>query len=316
MAPFRFIVKTVGLWCFLSVVVNAQSAHSNGGFSPDHSNFLCRKSGAKVVKVSSPSPPQFNAENIIADSLGAEGLWRVANKAKFPHWVVLELPKKQMITTMRVSTNALNEAEFEGITASVVKVEFSTVSPETGFVQVAREFLMKNKSDQIFNVAADSAKWIRLSIETNFDHPHFTELGRVYAYNDFALNQYEMAFSNEGKLDVHEIKFTENSFEITQESIPIIETVASVIRHHQEWEVMIEGHTDSDGDEEYNRELSQKRAEAVKELLFKLGIDEKLLQAVGKGESSPLVEETTDADKAQNRRVTFRVKNYNVSSAD
>jgi len=307
----------VAILAVLSSGLKGQGREPLEGRNPDHSNFLCAKSGARIVAVSSPSPPPFRADNLINDSLGGDAFWRIANKAKFPHWVVIELPKKQMITTMRVATHSLSEKQFKGITASVLKVEFSTESAHTGYKQVAREFLMKNKEDHTFNVSADSARWIRLTIENNFDHPHFTEIGRVYAYNDFALNQYEMAFANEGKLEVHEIKFEEDSYQITQESIPLIETVASVIKNHPDWEVVVEGHTDSVGEGRYNQQLSEKRAQAVLEMLVDLGVEPDRLAAQGFGEALPLVEEElSEKDRAENRRVTFRVKNHSLFSQE
>jgi OOP family OmpA-OmpF porin len=72
--------------------------------------------------------------------------------------------------------------------------------------------------------------------------------------------------------------------------------------------IRIEGHTDTDGGEEKNLILSQRRADAVKAYLVQAGIDEARIEAEGLGESAPKVspEQTAD-DKAMNRRIEFVV---------
>jgi OmpA-OmpF porin, OOP family len=70
--------------------------------------------------------------------------------------------------------------------------------------------------------------------------------------------------------------------------------------------VKIIGHTDSDGDDKKNLELSKKRAEAVKASLSKdFGIDESRMQTDGKGESQPVDKNDSALGKANNRRVEF-----------
>jgi outer membrane protein OmpA-like peptidoglycan-associated protein len=70
--------------------------------------------------------------------------------------------------------------------------------------------------------------------------------------------------------------------------------------------VKIVGHTDSDGDEAANLLLSKKRAEAVKNTLAKdFNVDALRMEAIGKGESTPLESNNTAEGKANNRRVEF-----------
>jgi OmpA-OmpF porin, OOP family len=70
--------------------------------------------------------------------------------------------------------------------------------------------------------------------------------------------------------------------------------------------VKIVGHTDSDGDDNSNLELSKKRSAAVKAALVKeFGISEDNMETDGKGESEPVDKNTTSEGKANNRRVEF-----------
>jgi len=66
---------------------------------------------------------------------------------------------------------------------------------------------------------------------------------------------------------------------------------------------VIEGHTDSTGSDSYNQELSQRRAEAVRNFLVSNGITGDRIVARGYGESYPVTVNTTEAGRQQNRRV-------------
>ncbi len=84
------------------------------------------------------------------------------------------------------------------------------------------------------------------------------------------------------------------------------ETLDKVVELMQEYElplVEISGHTDADGDEDFNQNLSQLRAEAVVAYLVEQGLDEGRLTARGAGESEPIADNDTAEGRAQNRRV-------------
>jgi len=63
------------------------------------------------------------------------------------------------------------------------------------------------------------------------------------------------------------------------------------------------GHTDSIGTEEYNMGLSQRRADAVRNAMIKLGVAPERLVARGYGESKPIATNSTEEGRAENRRV-------------
>jgi OmpA-OmpF porin, OOP family len=71
----------------------------------------------------------------------------------------------------------------------------------------------------------------------------------------------------------------------------------------------VEGHTDSDGEEDYNLNLSQRRADAIVKLLTEqYGVKPEMLEPVGKGEMEPIADNSTAEGKQQNRRVVFARK--------
>ena len=82
-----------------------------------------------------------------------------------------------------------------------------------------------------------------------------------------------------------------------------VDRLAEFMRDYGERQVMIEGHTDSRGEEEYNIDLSARRATAVRNALLERGIEAQRIRTVGLGESYPVASNDTPAGMQQNRRV-------------
>jgi len=110
----------------------------------------------------------------------------------------------------------------------------------------------------------------------------------------------------DGKAVTSDILFDVNSDMIKPSSYGIIDQLGDALAKNASVRVLIVGHTDSDGAAAHNLELSQKRAEAVKNYLVShFSIDGARLQSDGKGATQPVAANTTDAGKAKNRRVEF-----------
>ncbi|RPD96626.1 OmpA family protein [Aureibaculum marinum] len=112
----------------------------------------------------------------------------------------------------------------------------------------------------------------------------------------------------DGKFITRGILFDVNKASIKPESYGVINEVFNMMKEHKNLNFKIEGHTDSDGAEDYNLKLSAERAAAVKTALVELGISENRLQTEGKGETIPVADNSTPEGKANNRRVEF-IKN-------
>lgn len=104
------------------------------------------------------------------------------------------------------------------------------------------------------------------------------------------------------------ILFATDRAELVSRSQEIIGIVGEVLRDHPGLVLRVEGHADHRGPEAYNLELSRKRAASVADYLAQeCGLDPARIEAVGYGESRPLVEGRTPTDLALNRRVEFRI---------
>lgn len=110
----------------------------------------------------------------------------------------------------------------------------------------------------------------------------------------------------EGKFVTNGILFDTNSDKIKSESYGILKEIAQVLKDNESIHVKVTGHTDSDGDEKNNLDLSKRRAASVKSALVKeFGIEEARLESDGKGETEPADKNDSSEGKANNRRVEF-----------
>ncbi len=87
-----------------------------------------------------------------------------------------------------------------------------------------------------------------------------------------------------------------------------LQAVAEALRSQPDAQIVIEGFTDSRGSDRYNEELSQRRAEAVRQFLIAQGIEMSRLRAVGRGESEPVATNDTPDGRANNRRVEIHFR--------
>lgn len=110
----------------------------------------------------------------------------------------------------------------------------------------------------------------------------------------------------EGKLITYGITFDVNKDVVKPESYGTLKSIADVLAENPDIKVKIIGHTDSDGADDANLDLSRRRAASVKNELSKLfGIDASRMETEGAGESQPLASNDTSENKAKNRRVEF-----------
>ena len=109
----------------------------------------------------------------------------------------------------------------------------------------------------------------------------------------------------DGKFITRGIHFDVNKANLKPESMGVLNEIAALMKEHNDLKFSIEGHTDSDGDDAHNLQLSEQRALAVKDALIELGIEGTRLQHKGLGETAPVAGNESPEGKANNRRVEF-----------
>lgn len=103
------------------------------------------------------------------------------------------------------------------------------------------------------------------------------------------------------------ITFALNSADLNSQFFSALEGVGVVLKEYNKTVVEIAGHTDSSGSDEYNRTLSQRRAQAVAGYLTSQGVKSERLMTVGAGESHPIASNDTEQGRAANRRVELTI---------
>jgi OmpA-OmpF porin, OOP family len=102
------------------------------------------------------------------------------------------------------------------------------------------------------------------------------------------------------------VQFKFNEYVLLEESFSELDKVVGILRYHRAWKVLIMGHTDDVGTDEYNVDLSLQRANSVADYLIKGGINPTRLKIQGYGKQAPLKKGNDETTRAINRRVEVR----------
>lgn len=108
------------------------------------------------------------------------------------------------------------------------------------------------------------------------------------------------------KISADKIYFAFDSNELTQESRQILQEKADLLKANPALSLLIEGHCDERGTEEYNLALGERRARAAYEFLVLLGVESSKMQIISYGEEYPAVQGANEAAWSKNRRDEFK----------
>lgn len=105
----------------------------------------------------------------------------------------------------------------------------------------------------------------------------------------------------------NDILFAVNSAELSDASVKTLTDLNRVLKKYPKNRIVVQGHTDSTGDEAYNQKLSAQRAKAVYDYLIGSGLKTLSITYVGYGEAYPVADNNTEAGRAANRRVVLAI---------
>jgi outer membrane protein OmpA-like peptidoglycan-associated protein len=103
------------------------------------------------------------------------------------------------------------------------------------------------------------------------------------------------------------ITFATNQSAVQPQFQQTLVSVALVLQKFEKTIVDVYGHTDSDGTDSFNLDLSQRRAVSVASILQANGVDQRRFYILGRGEADPIASNATEQGKAQNRRVEIQI---------
>ncbi len=108
-------------------------------------------------------------------------------------------------------------------------------------------------------------------------------------------------------IEMNQILFDFNSFVLRENTKKILDEIYNILKQYPEREIQISGHTDNIGSDEYNLNLSEKRAEEVAKYLIQKGLNEDQISFSGYGSSQPVAPNDTPENRAKNRRVEILI---------
>lgn len=111
------------------------------------------------------------------------------------------------------------------------------------------------------------------------------------------------------RLDIPaQLTFDINRSDIRSNLFPVFNDIAKVLRDYEKTMLVIAGHTDDTGAYQYNMNLSQARANSVKQYLLAQGVQEVRVETQGYGPNYPIVPNTSEGNRALNRRVEIHIE--------
>jgi outer membrane protein OmpA-like peptidoglycan-associated protein len=119
--------------------------------------------------------------------------------------------------------------------------------------------------------------------------------------------QLEKAIQNNDKFALEGVYFNHDSDILTTDSKDILLNAVEILKKHPNVNIEIHGHTDNNGDANYNKDLSLRRAISVKNFLIAHGINANRMTTFGHGEELPIADNNTSYGRARNRRIEFKL---------
>lgn len=126
------------------------------------------------------------------------------------------------------------------------------------------------------------------------------ETGRIVFLDAGAMQK---GLAEQGRVNLYGLHFDTDKDVLRAESQPTLDEMAKLLRGNPQLRLQVVGHTDAQGNEAHNKDLSQRRSVAVIAALVKAGIDPRRLGTRGAGAAEPIAPNDSEAGRAKNRRV-------------
>ncbi|GAB3643210.1 hypothetical protein GCM10027423_38470 [Spirosoma arcticum] len=177
-------------------------------------------------------------------------------------------------------------------TKDVAKVDYS---PEMG------EFKLILPTQKVYNLTARK--------EGYFPTTETLDLSKDKRFRDIRRNLYLVKIESGEKITMREVLFEQGQFTLEPGASAELDRVAEMLTSYPNMALLVEGHTDNQGDWEPNMKLSEDRVRVVKAYLTGKGIAETRIQTKAWGPSKPIASNETDERRKLNRRVEFTILN-------
>jgi OOP family OmpA-OmpF porin len=176
----------------------------------------------------------------------------------------------------------------------------------------SENFFAKASVDGMYNIDADEAEWMAgVGVGLNFGGGQ-RQVAQVEPTPEPApapIVDTEPEPEPELVRVELDVKFDFDKARVREESYSDIKNLADFMQQYPQTSTRVEGHTDSVGTDQYNQRLSERRAEAVREVLVnQYGVESQRVDSAGYGESRPVADNSTEEGRQINRRVEAEVE--------
>ena len=214
----------------------------------------------------------------------------------------VELPQAMRPESVSTIAGVLKNSEGKPLDAEIIIEDLTTG-------KIVATLRSNPKTGDFFAVLPDNRKYSYYIKKENYfpiaNNIDLTNNETVAINEDLAMYTVDELTAKGVNITLENIFFDTDKYELQPASFSELNRLYAVIKTNN-FKVELMGHTDSDGDAKYNLQLSQKRADAVKDYLIKKGIPAQNISAKGWGESQPIQKNDSEEGKAKNRRVEIR----------
>jgi outer membrane protein OmpA-like peptidoglycan-associated protein len=169
------------------------------------------------------------------------------------------------------------------------------------------EIMFEGRGLIVFTLPRDDGgtTWCQVMPQGNLGQQYVNIIDEEGFKQTMAFGPAEMkdALDRDGRVALYGILFDIDRATLKQESGKQLQHVVTLLLTYPDLSLEVQGHTDSQGDDAYNMDLSQRRAETVLNYLLLFGVDRARLTPKGYGETVPVASNDTEEGRAKNRRV-------------
>lgn len=196
---------------------------------------------------------------------------------------VLDAVSKQLIASEVIASLAADNEE-------IIRVDFD---PETG------EYKMILPVQKVYHIKA--------SKDGYFPSSETLDLSREKRFREIRRNLYLSPVKTGQKVVLQDVLFVQSKDELVSSSYAELDRVADLMRENPAMEILVEGHTDNQGEWDLNMKLSEDRVRVVKTYLKDKGVPENRIQTKAWGPSKPIASNSNEEKRKLNRRVEFTI---------
>lgn len=266
--------------------------------------FYTRMDNGKWTKPKNIGFPINSKEDEIGLFVSIDGKLAYFSSQSGGNWNIysFELYEEARPKKVAIVKGDLNDPDGNPVVDATIEVSYSNST------QVEKVKVNGNDGKYAVILKQDTPQDVMVSVKKDgaaFDSKYITKeeikQSGIKFSTDLAVKELKVGES----YTINDILYTTTSAELNERSKFILREFARYLKSNEKISILIQGHTDSDGDDAKNLELSDRRAKGVRDYLITQGIAEKRLQAKGFGETQPKVSNDSPENKALNRRTDF-----------